>query len=169
MGAPAREGGEALAALEEAISIIRRFCNTAERGIHHEGEHYRLDGVKAGPPPAHDIGIWVGGYGPKMLRLIGRLVDGRVPTANKLTRDELVGKQRTLDEAVESAGRDPDAVRRVLNVGGLITDGSTREWLTGPAEHWIDELTTLAVDDGFDTFVFWPTKTTTRSCVLSPR
>lgn len=156
MGAPVGEGGEALAALEEAITLIRRFWDTPERGINHDGEHYRLGGVKAGPPPAHDVGIWVGGYGPKMLQLIGRVADGWVPTANILSKEELVAKQHAVDEAAEAAGRDPAAVRRLLNVGGLITNASTQEWLTGPAEHWIEELTSLAVEDGFDSFVFWP-------------
>ncbi|MDQ4130400.1 MAG: hypothetical protein M3133_05335, partial [Actinomycetota bacterium] len=54
------------------------------------------------------------------------------------------------------ADRDPASIRRVLNVGGLVTSGSSSGWLKGPAEHWIEELAGLASEDGFDTFVFWP-------------
>jgi alkanesulfonate monooxygenase SsuD/methylene tetrahydromethanopterin reductase-like flavin-dependent oxidoreductase (luciferase family) len=35
-----------------------------------EGEHYRLRGVHPGGAPPHPIGVWIGGYGPRMLRLI---------------------------------------------------------------------------------------------------
>lgn len=156
MGGDPQEGADALAMLEEAIGVIRRFWDTPEKGIRHDGPYYQLGGVKAGPPPAHDIGIWVGGYGPKMLALIGRVADGWVPSAGYVERDRLPKMQAAVDDAATEAGRDPAEIRRVLNVGGVITDGVTKEWLKGPADHWIDELTQLAADDDFDTFVFWP-------------
>src|SRR5687768_15486786 len=56
MGAPPRTGAEKVAAVEEAIAIIRQWWSTGDRGISFAGEHYRLAGVKAGPPPAHDMG-----------------------------------------------------------------------------------------------------------------
>ena len=37
--------------------------------VHAEGEHYRVKGLHAGPRPAHDIPIWLGAYGPRMLRV----------------------------------------------------------------------------------------------------
>ncbi len=43
----------------------------APRGVRVEGEHYRVVGAKRGPAPAHDIGIWIGAYQPRMLRLTG--------------------------------------------------------------------------------------------------
>ena len=46
-----------------------------------DGAHYPLRGAKAGPAPAHEIGIWVGAYKPRMLRLVGRLADGWLPSA----------------------------------------------------------------------------------------
>jgi hypothetical protein len=53
------------------------------------------------------------------------------------------------------AGRDPAAIRRILNVSGTITDGGSHGLLHGPVEQWVDELTDLAVNDRFDTFVLW--------------
>ena len=53
-GGPVRTGPESVDALVEAIGIIRRVW-AAERGISVEGEHYRMHGAHAGPPPAHDI------------------------------------------------------------------------------------------------------------------
>ena len=58
-------------ALEEAIEVVR-LCWSGEGPVDFEGVHYRLDGHKPGPPPAHRVGIWLGAYGPRMLRLVGR-------------------------------------------------------------------------------------------------
>src|SRR5919197_1556930 len=79
MGGPDRSPREALEALEEAIRIIRLFWS-GELTITFEGRHYSVKGLDPGPPPAHPIGIWVGGYKPRMLNLIGRLADGWIPS-----------------------------------------------------------------------------------------
>jgi alkanesulfonate monooxygenase SsuD/methylene tetrahydromethanopterin reductase-like flavin-dependent oxidoreductase (luciferase family) len=157
MGAPARSGLQALAALEEAITIIRRFWEAPEQGIHHAGVHYRLGGVKAGPAPAHDIGIWVGGGGPKMLELIARMGDGWIaPAARYLSGPgELLAKQSQLDRAAEAQGRDPSAIRRAYAGSGVISDRPADEDGTGTVTQWIEHLESLAAE-GFDTFIFWP-------------
>src|ERR687892_704054 len=79
MGGPRRTPKESVDALEEAIAIVRGFWS-GERSVTVEGEHYRVKGAKPGPPPAHPIGIWVGAYGPRMLRVTGRLGDGWLPS-----------------------------------------------------------------------------------------
>jgi alkanesulfonate monooxygenase SsuD/methylene tetrahydromethanopterin reductase-like flavin-dependent oxidoreductase (luciferase family) len=156
MGATARTTAESLDALEEAIGIARRFWRAPGRRFSHDGTHYRLGGFKPGPAPAHEIGIWVGGGGPKMLRLIGRLADGWIsPGTRDLSLDELLAKQRELDHIATDAGRDPAAIRRVLGVSGVISEGSTSRWLNGPIGHWVEELASLAAQR-FDTFIFWP-------------
>jgi alkanesulfonate monooxygenase SsuD/methylene tetrahydromethanopterin reductase-like flavin-dependent oxidoreductase (luciferase family) len=63
-----------------------------------------------------------------------------------------------IDDGAAAAGRDPSAVRRILNAGGRIADGATRDLLDGPPEHWIETLTGFAREFGFDTFVFWPSE-----------
>jgi len=156
MGATPRTPPQSLAALEEAIAILRRFWATPEKGIHHDGAHYQLAGVKAGPPPAHDVDIWVGGGGPMMLRLVARLADGWIPpSVRSLARDGLLAKQRELDQAATDAGRDPSMIRRIVNINGRVTDGPFEDWFKGPEDHWIEELAGLAAE-GFDTFVLWP-------------
>src|SRR4051794_26087394 len=54
MGGPVRSRGESVDALVEAIAVIRALWS-GRRGVRVDGEHYRLDGVHAGPAPAHDI------------------------------------------------------------------------------------------------------------------
>jgi len=152
-GGPRRTPRDALAALEEAI-MVTRLVWSGQRNLRFDGEHYRLAGANSGPLPAHQIGIWLGVYGPRALRLTGRLADGWVPSL----RGEIVpladGAAR-LDQAASDAGRSPAEIRRVLNVNGEITDGPRSGLLRGPVDQWVDELTDLAVGHGFDTFVFW--------------
>jgi alkanesulfonate monooxygenase SsuD/methylene tetrahydromethanopterin reductase-like flavin-dependent oxidoreductase (luciferase family) len=153
-GGPRRTGPESVDALEEAIAIIRA-CWSGDPSVSFDGAHYRVHGMKFGPPPAHPIGIWLGAYGPRMMRVVGRLADGWLPSLPRLPLDELPGRVRMIDEAAERAGRDPRSIRRIANLNGEIVDGPVRGWLEGPPEHWIAELGTLARDYGFDGFVLW--------------
>jgi alkanesulfonate monooxygenase SsuD/methylene tetrahydromethanopterin reductase-like flavin-dependent oxidoreductase (luciferase family) len=155
MGGPVRSGGQALRALEEAMTIMRAFWS-GERTIAVDGEHYSVKGLHPGPPPAHRIGIWVGIGKPRALALVGRLADGWVPSLFWATPDRVPGMQERIDAAAAEAGRDLGAIRRVYNVGGTIAAGPTRGLLDGPPEHWVDTLAELASELGFDTFVFWP-------------
>ena len=104
--------------------------------------------------PAHPIGIWLGVYGPRALAWAARVADGWVPS---LTGDvgavaEMAGR---LDNAAAGVGRDPGEIRRILNVPGVITDGSSNGALQGPVNQWVDDLADLVVTHGFDTFVLW--------------
>ena len=151
-GGPGAVGRQSVDALEEAIPIIRGVW-AAERAIDLPGEHYRMKGAHGGPEPAHDIGIWLGAYGPRMMRVVGRLADGWIPSLPRLPLAEVPGRQALIDEAAEKAGRDPATIRRVANLNGVIGDGDG--WLRGPAEHWVEELVKLARDLRFDSFIAW--------------
>jgi alkanesulfonate monooxygenase SsuD/methylene tetrahydromethanopterin reductase-like flavin-dependent oxidoreductase (luciferase family) len=152
-GGPRRDPGAALAALAEAIDVIRLVWS-GERNLRFDGRHYRLAGAHSGPVPAHPIGIWLGVVGPRALALAGRVADGWVPSFRG-DLQAIVDMTARLDDAAAEAGRDPGAIRRVLNVGGAITDGTSEGILRGPVSQWVDELTDLAVGLGFDTFVLW--------------
>jgi alkanesulfonate monooxygenase SsuD/methylene tetrahydromethanopterin reductase-like flavin-dependent oxidoreductase (luciferase family) len=170
MGGPRRTPGESVEALEEAIQIIRLMWS-GERSVSFEGRYYRIHGVHPGPQPLHDIGIWVGAYKPRMLRLVGRLADGWIPSLGRTGLDVLREAQEIIDEAAEKAGREPRSVRRLLNVGGAITRGDERapepaarvgqpgSGLSGPPGFWHELLGEL-VELGFEAFVFWPTDPT---------
>ncbi|MGH3010807.1 MAG: LLM class flavin-dependent oxidoreductase [Gaiellaceae bacterium] len=155
MGGPVRSGGQALKALEEAILIIRAFWS-GERTISAGGEHYSVKGLHPGPPPAHPIDIWLGVGKPRALALAGRLADGWVPSLSWATPELVPDMHERIDAAAAEAGRDPAEIRRVYNIAGTIADGPTRGLLDGPPDHWVETLTELAAELGFDTFIFWP-------------
>jgi len=93
MGGQARQGGEAVAALEDAISVIRLMWS-GQRGAQFDGRFYQLRGVHAGPVPAHPIGIWIGAYKPRMLALTGKLADGWLPSLGYVALAALDEAQR---------------------------------------------------------------------------
>ena len=126
MGGPRRTAGESVEALEEAMQIMRAFLDM-EQSVRFEGRHHRAAGAKPGPPPAHRIGLWVGAYGPRMLRLTGRLGDGWLPSVggSYLSEDDVAARQALIDEAARRAGRDPGTIVRAANVGM----GAQGEWL----------------------------------------
>jgi alkanesulfonate monooxygenase SsuD/methylene tetrahydromethanopterin reductase-like flavin-dependent oxidoreductase (luciferase family) len=146
MGGPRRTAKESVDALEEAIAILRAFWS-GERSVTVEGEHYTVRGAKPGPPPAHPIGLWIGAYGPRMLRLTGRLGDGWLPSlgGNYLDPTDVPAAQAKVDEGAERAGRDPARIERAVNVMGL----------QGPPDSWADELARV-VELGFTTILVSP-------------
>ncbi|WP_028061384.1 LLM class flavin-dependent oxidoreductase [Candidatus Solirubrobacter pratensis] len=154
MGGPRLEPKASVDALEEAIAILRA-CWSGERTVSFAGRHYTVEGVHPGPPPVHDIGIWLGAYGPRMQRIAGRLADGWIPSIPRFPLEELAAARARIDAAAERAGRDPAAITRIANVNGVIADGPVTGYLKGPPSHWVEELTRLRDEFGFDGFVLW--------------
>ncbi len=154
MGGPRRSPGEAVRSVEEAIRVMRMVWSD-ERSLRLDGEFYSLKGMRPGPHPVHDIGIWIGAYGPKMLDLIGRLADGWVPSLGYSPPERLPEMNRRIDEGAVRAGREPREIRRAYNVSGNI-GGEVEGPLDGPPSRWVETLTGFALERGVDTFIYWP-------------
>jgi alkanesulfonate monooxygenase SsuD/methylene tetrahydromethanopterin reductase-like flavin-dependent oxidoreductase (luciferase family) len=138
MGGARLTPGESVQALGEAIDVIRALWDTSATGpVRAGGPIHAVVAAKRGPAPTHPVPIWVGGYRPRILRLVGSAADGWLPSLGPLAREDLGAAQAAVDAAARSAGRDPRAVRRLLNV---------------PAGLPPDELRRLA-DEGVETFV----------------
>ena len=137
-GGPRRTPKESVDALEEAIAILRAFWS-GEPSVTVEGEHYRVTGAKPGPQPAHPIGLWIGAYGPRMLRLTGRLADGWLPSIGRLNAEDIGAMHARIDEAAKRVGRDPAAIKRVANTPAL----------EGEPDTWADQLL-RAAELGFE-------------------
>lgn len=144
-GGPRRSPGEAVVATGEAIEVMRALWSGGP-GTRREGEHYSLYGAAPGPAPAHDISVWVGAVGPRMLRLVGRTADGWLPSAPHIPPAELAAGHRIVDEAAQRAGRSPADVRRLYNLSpGLFPQG--------PPEVWAEQLAALALEHGTSAFL----------------
>lgn len=156
MGGPRRSPGEAVRSVEEAIHVMRLVWSD-ERSLRFEGEVYSLKGMRPGPHPVRDIGIWVGAYGPRMLKLIGRLADGWVPSLGYAPPGRLHEMNRRIDEGAAEAGRVPKEIRRAYNLSGNIGAGGERS-LDGPVSKWVETLTGFALEHGMDTFIYWPSR-----------
>lgn len=162
MGGPSRSPAESLDAVAEAIEIIRAMWQPGGR-VKEIGEHYTVDGVRAGPAPAHPIGIWIGSIGPKALALTGRLADGwAAPIPHYLHYERWREAQGIIDVAAQEAGRDPAAITRLAQIVGDITaEPSDEVRLEGEepvranASQWADVIARVR-DMGFDTFIYWP-------------
>jgi alkanesulfonate monooxygenase SsuD/methylene tetrahydromethanopterin reductase-like flavin-dependent oxidoreductase (luciferase family) len=160
MGGPVRTPPEAVAALREAVTIIRAMWS-GQRGVRFAGEHYQVRGAQPGPLPAHDIGIWLGVLGPRMLRMTGALADGWVPSMAYLSPARSAASHAIIDAAARAAGREPAAIRRVYKVSGSFADAAAAppsdddKQIVGPVEHWVAALSGLALRYGFASFVLW--------------
>ncbi|MFU8947304.1 LLM class flavin-dependent oxidoreductase [Mycetocola zhadangensis] len=155
MGGNRLTPGQSIEALEEAIEIIRGMWATDAPGrLVVDGSYYRVDGAKRGPAPAHDISIWVGAYKPRILRMTGRAGDGWLPSLGYLPGgpSDLAAMNAHIDEGATRAGRDPRAIRRLLNITGQFS-ASSRGLLVGPPEQWVEELTGIALDYGISGFI----------------
>ncbi len=147
--------GQSIEALEEAIHIIREIWNTDERGgVRVDGNYYQAKGAKRGPAPAHKIGIWIGAYKPRILKLTGRAGDGWLPSLSYLPGGpaDLEEMNKHIDEGAAAAGRNPAAVRRFLNIAGQFgrTSGG---FLNGPPQQWAEELAGLTLAYGITGFI----------------
>ncbi|WP_256841724.1 LLM class flavin-dependent oxidoreductase [Ornithinimicrobium cryptoxanthini] len=145
MGVERRTPGESVQALQEAIAIIRGIWAAGETTVLRvEGQFHHVAGAKRGPAPAHHIGIWLGVYKPRMLRVIGRLADGWLPSEGYLSSDADLGNgNKTIDGAAQAVGRDPREIRRLLNISRP----------SGSVQAWVERLAELAVQHGTSTFI----------------
>jgi alkanesulfonate monooxygenase SsuD/methylene tetrahydromethanopterin reductase-like flavin-dependent oxidoreductase (luciferase family) len=87
-----------VSAMLSAVERCRRLWRNEEPGLELQPRPFRADG-----PP-----IWLGGSGPRMLRLAGETFDGWLPFSP--TPADYASGLRAMREAAERAGRDPDSV-----------------------------------------------------------
>ena len=153
MGGRGLTPGQGVDALAEAIAVIRAVWAEGGPTVKVDGEYYRVHGAHPGPAPAHDVGIWVGAYKPRMLALTGRLADGWLPTSSYAGPDELPAMNAAVDAAAVDAGRDPAEVRRLYNVNGRFAARGNGGFLDGPPEVWVEQLTALVLEQGVSGFL----------------
>ncbi|MDV7353693.1 LLM class flavin-dependent oxidoreductase [Rhodococcus oxybenzonivorans] len=162
MGGRRLTPGQGVDALSEAIDIIRGIWDTDSRDLFRvDGTFYQVNGVKRGPTPAHDIGIWLGAYKPRMLRLTGRKADGWMPSMSYMgSLADLNEGNSIIDDAAAGAGRDPRDVRRLLNINGRF-GRPNNQLLAGTPEQWAEQLATLTLQYGISSYILGSDDATT--------
>jgi coenzyme F420-dependent glucose-6-phosphate dehydrogenase len=99
--------------LSEAIRLIRELW--AGERVDFEGEWYRTSKATIYDRPGEPVPIYVAASGPLAAKLAGRVGDGFICTSGKdpALYEELLEK---VAEGAEAAGRDPEAIRRMIEV-----------------------------------------------------
>ena len=172
LGVPRLDGGSAVRALEEAITVIRALC-ASDGPVYFDGEFYHVSGLDpagvAAPP------IWTGSVGPKSLAVTGRAADGWVVPAASDWRSTRYRESRPLiDEAASAAGRDPAEIADIYNFGGRITHeplavtrGDDGRWIGGSVRQWVEELTAAVLEHRASGFIYRSTGDTPAADALA--
>ncbi|HLI46330.1 MAG TPA: LLM class flavin-dependent oxidoreductase [Geobacterales bacterium] len=162
-GLEKKDPKEAFEAFKDAINIMRIFFSITRDNelASYEGKYYSLYSAYLGPKPYHKIRIWIGGYGKKMLALIGMYGDGWTISLPYLPPQELPSKKKIIEEYALKKGRDPKNIRTNYNFGGIIfSDEKERERIKradvimGTIDEWVKIMLEFH-KLGVDTFTFW--------------
>ncbi|MFF4597566.1 LLM class flavin-dependent oxidoreductase [Amycolatopsis sp. NPDC001319] len=164
LGVPRRSARESNVALEEAVTILRALWADGGPPVRVQGEFYSVSGAHPGPAPVHPVEIWVGAQGPKSLALTGRIADGwAAPIASYLPYEKWAEANRLIDDAAVAAGRKRQAVRRIAQIVGTVTETPGRPRLAqgadpvrGTAAEWAELLAKLGGELPYTGFVFMP-------------
>lgn len=158
-GLPVLEPSAKVSALAEAVEAIRGLWS--QDVISMAGRHQRLDKARINPRPSGGIPIWIGGYGDRMLDLVGRRADGWLATTNALPLSQAAHSLQRVRRAAEGAGRDPDSLTYAYAVRVHVANDRASaaavapNILSGDAAFIVGELKKL-VEQGFSTLVLWP-------------
>lgn len=100
----------------EGLQVIRSLW-TEER-TNFDGRYYKMRNAVANPKPVQKPypPIWVGSGGPSMLKLTARHADVWNASGVGSEVEEVVAVSQRLDEACAAIGRDPNEIRRSLQL-----------------------------------------------------
>jgi len=107
-----------LAQLEEAMRVIKELAEG--RAVETAAGEVRIPWVEDG-----ELEVWMAGYGPKALSLVGRQADGFIlQLADPVILEWTVGHVR---RAAEEAGRDPEGIKVCVAAPAYVGDEGTLE------------------------------------------
>lgn len=143
-GLGVRSPQEKVDGLEDAVKIIRGLWS--QSGFTYRGRLYSTESAELEPKPKRRIPIWLGTFGPRALRLTGRLADGWIPSLGYMPKEQLPPMRDRVIAAAREAGRAESEVTFALNLAVRVGPGPdhTDDLLTGNAEAVTEQLTELA-------------------------
>ena len=142
-GIPLDPPGVRIERLEEAIVVLKGLFDS--RPLHHDGTHYRIDGLAGRPEPVQRPRppFLLGGGSPRVLRLAGR--EGDVASIVASLRAGALGAHAVADLAEERVVGKLDWVRE-----GMVSAGRAEDDVTLSINHWLVRVTaTEAEADAF--------------------
>ena len=133
-----------LAHLEEAMRLIKDLAEG--RAVDTPAGEVRIPWVRDGR-----LEVWMAGYGPKALSLVGRRADGFIlQLADPVILEWTVGHVR---RAAEEAGRDPDEIKICVAApayvgGGIEHQREQCRWFGGMVGNHVADLVARYGEDG---------------------
>jgi len=106
--------GEKITGLEEAIHIARGLWTRP--GFSFEGRRYRTDDAELEPKAERRIPIWLGTFGPRSLRLTGKLADGWIPSLGNAPPEDIPAMRERIIAGARDAGRAPEEIACIYNL-----------------------------------------------------
>jgi alkanesulfonate monooxygenase SsuD/methylene tetrahydromethanopterin reductase-like flavin-dependent oxidoreductase (luciferase family) len=115
-GLPYHDQADAVAALAEACTVIRRLW-TEEEPFDFDGDHVRLAGAFGNPKPVQRPGppILIGGRASATLRVVAEHADlWNIPGGGPI--EDVAGRSALLDRYCAEIGRDPASITRSIHL-----------------------------------------------------
>ena len=110
LGIPRLDGGSAVRAMAEAITLVRALSGGGEP-VTFDGEFYHVSGLDPAAAPAPRV--FTGSIGPKSLAVTGELADGWIPSGGSDWLSQLYRESRPRVDA---------ALRRYGQLHGLVSN-----------------------------------------------
>ena len=112
---------ERMARLEESVRIIRMMLQGGKAAFH--GKYYTVKDAPSIPVPKNKVPVWVGGGGPRLVRMAARLADGW--NCYRMRLDEFKTRQASFEQELKRAGRDSKDVTISLVTDGMVSSSKS--------------------------------------------
>jgi alkanesulfonate monooxygenase SsuD/methylene tetrahydromethanopterin reductase-like flavin-dependent oxidoreductase (luciferase family) len=141
-------------ALADALTILRGTWTATP--YTYEGSQLSVHDARLEPKPEQPIPVWIGGNGPRVLALTGRLADGWIPSVPFAPPEVIPERAAVVLRAAEASGRSREDLTFVYNVGiALGHRGDDPTVVSGGPEEIAERLGSFAAL-GFDAINVWP-------------
>jgi probable F420-dependent oxidoreductase len=109
--------GERMARLEESVRIIRTMLQEGKATFN--GKYYTVKDAPSIPVPKHKVPVWIGGGGPRLVRMAARLADGW--NCYRLSLEEFKTRRRNFEQERRRARRDSEEVTVSFVTDGMVS------------------------------------------------
>jgi coenzyme F420-dependent glucose-6-phosphate dehydrogenase len=112
LGYPWPKFDERLERMREAVEILRALWTSDF--VNYNGKYFRLNGANLYTKPKTQIPIYIAGYGPKAVTLVGKYGDGYATGSSAMSTYPQTWK--IIEATAKSTGRDPGKISRNMEV-----------------------------------------------------